>query len=137
MWGRHSQILPASCRPPHRRCLPTGVELIRAAVAADALAETQVRWPSLPIVFCETRKLAEDYTYRYLAAALTELTTHADSTHLEGTLVTAGPLPAPEPSTADIRAWAVSTGLPVADRGRLPPEVIEAYRRAHETTGTP
>ena len=29
----------------------------------------QIRWPNSPIVFCETRKLAEEWTYRYLAAA--------------------------------------------------------------------
>jgi hypothetical protein len=42
---------------------------VRPAQAADGLAELQVRWPSVPIVFCETRKLAEEWTYRYLAAA--------------------------------------------------------------------
>jgi hypothetical protein len=29
-----------------------------------------VRYPNVPIVFCETRKLAEEWVYRYLAAAL-------------------------------------------------------------------
>ena len=42
---------------------------VRPAQVADGLAELQVRWPSVPIVFCETRKLAEEWTYRYLAAA--------------------------------------------------------------------
>ena len=42
---------------------------VRPAVVADALAECQVRWPSVPIVFCETRKLAQEWTYRFLAAA--------------------------------------------------------------------
>lgn len=41
----------------------------RPAVVADTLAEYQVRWPTIPIVFCETRSLAEEWTYRYLAAA--------------------------------------------------------------------
>jgi ERCC4 domain len=41
----------------------------RPAAIADALADYQVRWPTLPIVFCETRPLAEEWTYRYLAAA--------------------------------------------------------------------
>jgi hypothetical protein len=27
------------------------------------------RWPTIPIVFRETRKLAQEWTYRYLAAA--------------------------------------------------------------------
>src|SRR5579875_2658544 len=42
---------------------------VRPAVVADGLAECQVRWPTVPIVFCETRPLAEEWTYRYLAAA--------------------------------------------------------------------
>ena len=41
----------------------------RPSVVADALAELQVRYPSVPVVFCETRKLAEEWVYRYLAAA--------------------------------------------------------------------
>lgn len=41
----------------------------RPAAVTDALAECQVRWPTIPIVFGETRALAEEWTYRYLAAA--------------------------------------------------------------------
>ena len=48
-----------------------GLTHIRPAVVADMLAELQVRYPMVPIVFCETRKLAEEWTYRYLAAAWT------------------------------------------------------------------
>jgi hypothetical protein len=33
---------------------------VRAAVVADGLAELQVRWPDVPITFCETRQLAEE-----------------------------------------------------------------------------
>lgn len=36
---------------------------------ADLLATLQVRYPAVPIVFCENRRLAEEWTYRYLAAA--------------------------------------------------------------------
>lgn len=39
----------------------------------DLLARVQVRWPSVPIVFCETRPLAEQWTYRFLGAALSEM----------------------------------------------------------------
>jgi hypothetical protein len=42
---------------------------VRPALVADGLAECQVRWPNVPVVFCETRSLAEEWTYRYLAAA--------------------------------------------------------------------
>jgi len=45
-------------------------EHFRPAAIADALAELQVRYPNVPIVFCETRKLAEEWVYRYLAAAV-------------------------------------------------------------------
>lgn len=38
----------------------------------DLLARVTVRYPSIPIVFAETRPLAEDWTYRYLGAALAE-----------------------------------------------------------------
>jgi ERCC4-type nuclease len=31
------------------------------------LAEMQISFPNVPIVFCQTLKLAEEYTYRYLA----------------------------------------------------------------------
>lgn len=41
----------------------------RPAAIADALAELQVRYRNVPILFCETRKLAEEWVYRYLAAA--------------------------------------------------------------------
>lgn len=41
-------------------------ERVRPALVADGLAELQVRWPTEPLVFCETRKLAEEWTYRYL-----------------------------------------------------------------------
>jgi ERCC4 domain len=40
---------------------------------ADVLARLQVRYPSVPIVFLESRKLAEEWTYRFLAAAASEL----------------------------------------------------------------
>jgi hypothetical protein len=42
---------------------------IRPVTAADGLAELQVRWPNVPMVFCDTRDLAQEWTYRFLAAA--------------------------------------------------------------------
>lgn len=47
------------------------LERVRPAVVADGLAELYIRWPTVPIVFAETRPLAEDWTYRFLAAAHT------------------------------------------------------------------
>ena len=43
---------------------------LRPAVVADGLAEMQVRWPEVSIVFAESRQLAEEWTYRYLGAAV-------------------------------------------------------------------
>ena len=45
------------------------LDRVRPAMIADGLAELQVRWPNVPIVFCETRPLAEEWTYRYLATS--------------------------------------------------------------------
>lgn len=39
---------------------------------ADLLGAVQVRYPGVPIVFCDTRALAEEWTYRFLGAALAE-----------------------------------------------------------------
>jgi hypothetical protein len=72
------------------------VEYVRASTAVDVLAETQVRFPAVPIVFCETRPLAEEWTYRFLAAALTQLTLERDAAMVE--LPMAEPLPPPDNS---------------------------------------
>jgi hypothetical protein len=46
---------------------------VRLSVVAEALAECQARFPSVPVIFAETRALAQEWTYRFLAAALTEV----------------------------------------------------------------
>ena len=35
-----------------------------------------------------------------------------------------------KPETAEIRAWAREQGYEVSDRGRIPSEIIEAYKKA-------
>ncbi len=50
------------------------VERVTEGFVPDLLARVQVRWPSVPIVFCDTRPLAEQWTYRFLGAALSEVT---------------------------------------------------------------
>jgi len=35
------------------------------------------------------------------------------------------------PTTADVRAWARQNGMTVAERGRLNPEILDAYATAH------
>lgn len=47
---------------------------------ADLLAAVQVRYPRVPIVFCDTRKLAEEYTFRLLGAALAHARADRDDT---------------------------------------------------------
>lgn len=100
------------------------LDRVRPAVVADGLAELQVHFPSVPIVFCETRALAEEWTYRFLAAAYSADVDRSD---------TAPRLAAaePPPTTGDMRAWAISRGLEVAHRGRLSAEVVSAYNAAH------
>lgn len=43
-----------------------------AGFLPDMLARVQVRYPEIPIVFLETCPLAEEWTFRYLGAALAE-----------------------------------------------------------------
>jgi hypothetical protein len=45
-------------------------KFVPGGTLADLLARVQVRYPSVPIVFCETRPLAEEWTFRFLGAAL-------------------------------------------------------------------
>jgi ERCC4-type nuclease len=46
---------------------------VRPAFFADLLARLQVRAPNVPIVYAETRGLAEDWTHRFLLTAWREL----------------------------------------------------------------
>lgn len=102
------------------------LDRVRPAVVADALGECQARFPTVPIVFCETRALAQEWTYRFLAAAVV----HAGETrHTE---TEASPLPsAAPPSPAEVRAWARQQGYAVSDRGRISAEVLAAFARRH------
>jgi hypothetical protein len=104
---------------------------VRPGVVADGLAEAQVRFPNVPIVFCETRPLAQEWTYRFLGAALDELTTHPGAALLSEQLQPAGALSPPEPTTAEVRVWARAQGMTVSDRGRVRSEVWDAYRKEH------
>lgn len=47
---------------------------VSSGFVADSLARVQVRYPSVPVVFAGSRKLAEEWTYRFLGAARAELT---------------------------------------------------------------
>lgn len=106
---------------------------VRPAVVADGLAELQIRWPNVAIVFCETRQLAEEWTYRFLAAAHTWAST--ESAALQrislAKIDIAQAAAAPGPSTAEVRAWARTAGLPVPDRGKLRPDIWQAWHDAN------
>jgi hypothetical protein len=109
----------------------------RPATVADGLAELQVRWPGVPIIFCEARPLAEEWTYRFLAAAHEWARTEQAATQRLNSLAPvsadhADAPDAPPPSTAEVRAWARATGLTVPDRGRLRPEILNSWRAAHD-----
>ncbi len=92
----------------------------------------------MPIVFCETRAVAEEWIYRFLAAADAWAATEAaamerltpSAASAAATALAAAP-GLPEPSTAEVRAWARATGLAVPGRGKLRPEIWAAWRTAH------
>ena len=111
------------------------VTFTRPAVVAEGLAEAQVRFPHVPIVFAETRPLAQEWTYRFLGAALAHDRDHDAADTLAALLPTAGPVP-PAPSTAaEIRAWAVANGYAIAPKGRIPHDIAAAFDAAHSTGG--
>jgi hypothetical protein len=78
---------------------------VRPALVADGIAECQIRWPNIAIVFCETRSLAEEWTYRYLAAAHTWAVTEPAAAARIGEQppLRSIPEPQPGPSPAQIR----------------------------------
>jgi hypothetical protein len=113
-----------------------GLMRVRPAVVADALAEAQVRWPNVPIVFCGTRKLSEEWVYRYLAAAYVWAEPAEPTLHgAVQPVATVAAADATLPPTAQIRAWARAEGLAVPARGRLRPEIIAAWHDAHTAPG--
>jgi ERCC4 domain len=48
------------------------VERVQPGWLLELVARLQLRYPSVPIVFADSRKMAEEWTYRFLAAALAE-----------------------------------------------------------------
>ena len=103
---------------------------VRPAVLADGLAELQVRYPSVPVAFCDTRKLAEEWTYRFLAAARTWVSESESRVPGQPTVEPVDKLRAPTtdgPSAAELRAWALLHGWTVSERGRIPAEIRAAW----------
>jgi hypothetical protein len=112
---------------------------VRPALVADGLAGLQVRWPTVPIAFCETRQLAEERVYRYLAAARTWANTEHALAERLGTDLSrpeiASAEPAPEPSTAEVRTGPAPPGSG-RPRQRTPPprHMASMARRARSVT---
>lgn len=104
---------------------------VRPAAVLDALAELQVRVPAVPVVFAETRPLAQEWAYRFLGAALAHAGEAVDAVDPLLALPSAGPLAEREPTSAAVRRWAQAQGLAVSDRGRVPQAIRQAYDRAH------
>ncbi len=98
------------------------LDRVRPVVVADAVAECAARFPQVPIHFCETRALAQEWTYRFFGAALREAAAEAATDERVAALPPAAP-----PSPAQIRRWARANGYPVSDRGRIPAEVVAAF----------
>ena len=122
------------------------LEHVAGGQVADALAEAQARFPTVPVMFAETRPLAQEWTYRFLGAALSELRDHAATAGAQGPLaplaplaplVSAAPPEADDPAVdvAAVRDWARANGLRVAARGRLAAHLLRAYRDAHPPHG--
>jgi hypothetical protein len=121
--------------------------LVRPALVADGLAECQVRYPNVPIVFCDTRALAEEWAYRFLAAAWVwaaaeplaaarvggeakgRSDTGVDAVTRIGARAQRGTRVG-DPPAAEIRAWCRAHGVAVPDRGRIPITARAAWERA-------
>jgi hypothetical protein len=89
-----------------------------------------VTWPTVPILFCETRTLAQEWTYRFLAAAALARDLEAGGRRALAHLSAGRSLQPDEPTSAVVRSWARANGVPVPDRGRVSADVLAAYRAA-------
>lgn len=102
-------------------------DFVSPGVLAEGLAEAQVRFPGVPIVFGETRPLAQEWTYRFLGAAVAHHLDEEPALERAAALPNAGPLPAREATPAQVRAWALANGHDVSAKGRIPASVRAAF----------
>jgi hypothetical protein len=66
---------------------------VRPSSVAEQIAEAAVRYPEVPIVFAETRQLAQEWTYRFFGAAIEHRTNDVVGAARFEQLPTAGPAP--------------------------------------------
>ncbi|WP_307851791.1 histone-like nucleoid-structuring protein Lsr2 [Williamsia sp. CHRR-6] len=104
------------------------LEFASGSAVAEAVAEMQVAFPAVRIVFCDNRKMAQERTYRFLGAAQHEwrLTQGASAIDTERP-ATRPDVVRPSAAAADIRQWARANGFEVSDRGRISAEVANAF----------
>ncbi len=135
--GELAALPPAAVVVEERYSQLLKLDYVRPSTVLDGLAELAIRWPEVPVTFCQTRPLAEEWTYRYLAAAHHWASDEPAALERIGTSApdidtASATAPAtPDPSAAEVRAWARAADLSVADRGRLRPEIWEQWRAAH------
>jgi ERCC4 domain len=111
---------------------------VRPAVVAEGIAEAQIRFPNVPIIFTDTRLLAQEWTYRFFGAAVLHAAETAGADDRVRSLQSIqieprSPAPASGPSAAELRQWAKEQGIAVAPKGRLRPEILDAYLRGMQT----
>jgi hypothetical protein len=105
---------------------------VRPASIATQLAEAAVRYPAVPIVFAETRQLAQEWTFRFFGAAVEHTLHERVGEARAAELVAAGSVPHRTPTPAEVRTWAAEHGFTVSDRGRIPIEVMRVYLAEHD-----
>jgi hypothetical protein len=75
--GRLRSMLTALADTPHAAVVVENrwsnvfqLTFVRPSAIAEAVAEALIRFPQIPIMFCETRQLAMEWSYRFFGAAL-------------------------------------------------------------------
>lgn len=106
------------------------VDYVRPSLVAEGITECQIRFPNVPIIFCETRKLAQEWTYRFLAAARVGLAEEMVGANAARALESAPPLAPAPPTPAYARRWASTHDIVVSDRGRIPVALMDQYLEA-------
>jgi hypothetical protein len=107
------------------------LDRVRPLTVSEGLAEAAARYPQVPILFCETRQLAMEWSYRFLGASLELYLTNQAGLEQFKELPRARALPPAEPTTKHVRAWARSQDIDVPTGGRLRPEIWELYRQGN------
>ena len=129
--ARHDNSVAHQLREAHRRALESIIYELRAVERRersddDLHGPTVKNWALQQGMITPNQRINKTHKDAYRAAhgMAPEGATIAPNVteHEDATL----------PSPAAIRLWAALEGIPVGKRGRLHPDVIEAYRQAHQ-----